>query len=144
MHRPCVYPQGWGVTQITYWQGCVARGLKPLPISNDFSSSKMADFDGFFKIFPNWDTFLRVFLPPKWQILPFLRNSNEMAPSSEDFFFFFTKMEPMSKDFWWKSTVAHLGSTFFGVCLNMWVTPPHRCLSSTTAVFILHDSWVIK
>ena len=39
---------------------CAARGLKPLPISMDFSPSKMADMT-IFKKFANRDPFLRVF-----------------------------------------------------------------------------------
>ena len=75
---------------------CAARGLKPLPISKDFSPSKNGRFDGFFEIFANPDTFLRVFPPQKRLILQFFKNFGAMGPSSKDFL---TNMGPLSKDF---------------------------------------------
>ena len=50
---------------------CEARGLKPLPISKDFSHSKTGWIDGFLEFFANWDPFVRVFLSQKRPILPF-------------------------------------------------------------------------
>ena len=97
----------------------MARGLKPLPISKDFSPSKNGWFDGFFEIFANRDPFLRVFLSQKRLILQFFRNFFEIEPSSKDFL---TKMGPMSKDFWWKTNPF---GRHIPVCLNMWVPPPH-------------------
>ena len=115
----CMKPGGGGVLE-WFLTGCAARGLKPLPISMDFSPSNNGWFNGFFEIFANRDPFLRVFLHQKGLILPF-------------FFFaifvkwdpllriFLTKMGPMSKDFCWKSNPF---GRHIPVCLNMWVPPP--------------------
>ena len=87
--------------------GCGARGLKPLPISRDFSPQKTADVPFFFffnfrkisllkkrlmflffffLIFANRDLFLRVFLPQSGRFLQLFCNFCEMGPSSKDFF----------------------------------------------------------
>ena len=71
---------GWG-TQIIFLQGCAPRGLKPLPISKDFSPSKIDWFDGFFKIFCK----LGLPVPQKWPILQIFHNFCEMGPTSKDF-----------------------------------------------------------
>ena len=70
-----------------FLMGCAARGLKPIPISKDFSlSKKRLILRFFFEIFINWDPFLRGFLPQKWLILQFYHNFCEMGPSTKDFF----------------------------------------------------------
>ena len=74
----CVLPQGGGCSN-HFLMGCAVRGLKPLPISKDFSPSKTADLtvfpravhisEGFstskmadFSIFMKWDPVLKDFL----------------------------------------------------------------------------------
>ena len=56
---------------LIYIPGCINQGMygprseTPTHICKDFSPSikKMADLTVFFKIFADWDPFLRVFLP---------------------------------------------------------------------------------
>ena len=45
------HPGGGGGYSIYFLTGCVVRGLKPLPISMDFSPSKNGWFDAFFQNF---------------------------------------------------------------------------------------------
>ena len=83
---------GGGVTQIIVQRGVRLQGLKPLPISKDFSPWL------FFEIFTNSDPFLRVFLPRKRLILPIFMKWDPLSR------IFWPKcMGPMLKDFWWKS-----------------------------------------
>ena len=52
----------WGKKGIWIMQ-CAVWGLKPLPVSKDFSPSKNSWFDCFLKFLQNPDPLLRVFLP---------------------------------------------------------------------------------
>ena len=87
---------------------CAAQGLKPLPLSKDFSHSKNGWIDSFLKFSQNRDPFLRVFLPQKWLILQFFRKFCEMGHSSK--YFFFTKMGPMCLRIFGEK-VTHLDGT---------------------------------
>ena len=76
---------GWEYSNY-FLTGCAGRGLKPLPISKDFSPlKKVADltFSKFYKSVP---ISLRAFLPQKWLILLFPPIFCEIGPSSKDFF----------------------------------------------------------
>ena len=66
--------------------GCAARGLKPLPISKDFSPSKNGWFKAFFRNFRKSEPISKGFSTSKWLILPFFCDFREMGPSSKDFF----------------------------------------------------------
>ena len=66
--------------------GCAARGLKPLPISKDFSTSKNGWFKAFFRNFRKSGPISKGFSTSKWLILQFFRDFCEMGPSSKDFF----------------------------------------------------------
>ena len=102
-HDKMLSTGGGGGTQIIFWQS--VRPKTPTHISEFFSLKNWLDYTGFFsKFFANQDPFLRVFLPQKRLILQFFC---KMGPFSLRIFL--TKIEPMSKDFWWK--VTHLGST---------------------------------
>ena len=117
----CVAIPGGGVAYSNYFlTGCAARGLKPLPISKDFSPSKNGWFKAvFFEIFANRDPFLRVFLRPQngW-FYHFLAIFAKWDPLLR---IFLTKMGPMSKDFCWKS---NLFGRHIPICLNMWIPHP--------------------
>ena len=102
--------------------GCAAWGLKPLPISKDFSPSKNGWFKAFFEIFANRDPFLRVFLPQNGWFYHFFAIFAKWNPLLR---IFLTKMGPMSKDFCWKSNPF---GRHIPVCLNMWVPPPRSIL----------------
>ena len=98
--------------------GCAAQGLKPLPISKDFSPSKNGWFKAFFRNFRNWDPFLRVFLPQNgWFYIFFFVIFAKWDPLLR---IFLSKMGPMSKDSCWKSNPF---GRHIPVCLNMWVPP---------------------
>ena len=90
-----------------FWTDCAAQGLKPLPISYDFSQSKSGWIDTFFEIFANRYPFLRVFLPQKWLILHSFCIFCEMGPSSKDFLW--PNWDPCLRIFGQK--VTHLGGT---------------------------------
>ena len=66
--------------------GCAARGLKPLPISKDFSPSKNGWFKAFFRNFRKSGPISKGFSTSKWLILQFFRDFCEMGPYSKDFF----------------------------------------------------------
>ena len=97
--------------------GCAARGLKPLPISKDFSPSKNGWFKAFFEIFANRDPFLRIFLPQNGWFYNFFAIFAKWDPLLR---IFLSKMGPMSKDFCWKSNPF---GRHIPICLNMWVPP---------------------
>ena len=97
--------------------GCAAQGLKPLPISKDFSPSKNSWFNGFFEIFANQDPFLRVFYLKMGWFYNFFAIFVKWDPLLR---IFLTKMGPMPKDFCWKSNPF---GRHIPVCLNMWIPP---------------------
>ena len=109
--------RGGGGYSNYFLMGCAARGLKPLPISKDFSPSKNGWFKAFFRIFANRDPFLRVFLPQNGWFYHFFVIFAKWDPLLR---IFLTKMGPMSKDFCWKSNPF---GRHIPVCLNMWVPP---------------------
>ena len=109
----------WGGTQVIFWWGYAARGLKPLSISKDFPSSRKGWFNFFLvEIFANQDPFLKVFLPQKNADFTFFFFFFAiLVNSSKDFL---TKMGPTSQYFWWKSSPF---GWHIPVCLNMWLPP---------------------
>ena len=109
----------WGGFSNYFLKECAARGLKPLLISKDFSHSKNGWIDSFLKIFTNWESFLRVFLPQKWLILPFFCKFCEMGSSYRDFFL--PKWDPCLRIFCEKVTPQF--GQHIPVCLNMQAPP---------------------
>ena len=125
---------GWGgINQIIFLTGCAARYLKPLPISKDFSPSKNG-----------W--FYRVFFPNFCKSGPISKGFSTPKMAGFTFFFalfikwdpllriFWTKMGPMSKDFWWK--VTHLGSTsLYALTCEYPPPPPMKLLCSNVNLY---------
>ena len=89
-----------GVLELFLNGGVRPQGLKPLPISKDFSPSKIADLTVFFfllKFFANLDPLKSFsYLKNGWSH-NFFWNFYEMGPFSQDFFVI--KIGPMSKRF---------------------------------------------
>ena len=127
-----LYRRKWGGegTRIIFLTECVARGPKPLPISKDFSYSKNGWLDSFFFSFRNF-----------CKLRPIYKGFSASKTADFTIFggifvkwdpplrIFLTKMEPMFKDFWWKSNPFR---QHIPVCLNMWVPPQDKmCLNLT-------------
>ena len=106
--------RGGGGTQIIFWQGCAARGLKPLPISKNFSPSKTADLTTFFEIFANRDPFLRVFYLKNSWFFNFFCSFCKMGLSSKDFL---TKMGSSSTQ--QNSSCSHCAVTILSSTRNL-------------------------
>ena len=64
-------PRGGGGYSNYFLTGCAARGLKPLPISKDFSPSKNGWFKAFFRNFRKSGPISKGFSTSKWLILRF-------------------------------------------------------------------------
>ena len=88
------YPCWWHVLKLLFDGVWGSSSETP----THFSPSKAADFYGFFpKIFANQDSFLRVFLLKNAWFYNFFKIFVKWDPLLR---IFFTKMGPMSKDFW--------------------------------------------
>ena len=113
--------RGGGGCSNHFLTGCVARGLKFLPISKDFSPSKNDWFDDFFRNFRNSGPILSFFFLRIGWFYFFLFcfcfcNFGEMGPSSKDFFWL--KCDPCLRIFG-----AYLFGRYIPECLNIWVSP---------------------
>ena len=75
---------GIGGNSDYFLTGCAARGLKPLPISKDFSPSKMTDLT--FWNFRKSESISKGFCTSKMANFTFFCNFCKMGPSSKDFF----------------------------------------------------------
>ena len=103
-----------------FWRGVRPEVWNPYPYLRIFLPQKTADLKLFFEIFANRDPFLRVFLPQNGWFYHFFAIFAKWDPLLT---IFLTKMEPMSKDFCWKSNSF---GRHIPVCLNMWVPPPGK------------------
>ena len=117
---------GGGEYSNYFLTGCEARGLKPLPISKDFSHSKNDWIDSFFfrnsrKSRPISKGLFR--LKTGW-FYTFFANFVKWDPPLS---IFLTKMGPMFKDFWWKSNPF---GWHIPICLIIWVPRGLQCHTS--------------
>ena len=122
-----------------FWMGggtqmCVARGLKPQPISKDFSQNKPW-FDHFFNFFCKLGPISKGFLPQKWLILQFFAILVKWDPLSR---ISLIKMGPCLRIF--DEKLTHLGSTSL-YALTCEYPPPLGVLNAQcqSRVYGLHN-----
>ena len=99
---------------------CGLRSETPTHYLKDFSSSRNGWFDCFFKIFKNWNPFLRGFHFKTADLYLFIYhfcNFHKMGLSFKDFLM---KMGPKSKDLLWKTNPF---GWHIPLHLNIWVPP---------------------
>ena len=119
----------WGGTQIIFWRGVRPEIWNPYPYLRGFFSLKNGWFDCFF-------FFLLLFF---WHFRKSGPISKHFSISKQLIFHFLkflwngtllrivlTKIEPLSKSFWWKSKPF---GRHIHVCLNMWIPSPSPNIS---------------
>ena len=103
-----------------FLMGCVARGLKPLPISKDFSPSKNGWFLGFFQNFRKLGSISKGFSTSKMADFTIFHKFCEIRPSFKDFFL--PKWDLCLRIF--DEKVIHLGDTSPYVLTCTYSPPP--------------------
>ena len=118
-----------GGTQIIFWPGVQLEVWNPNPYLWIVSLKKWLIWL-FFQNFCKFGPILKRFCTSKMvnftRFLQFLWNGTLFKG-----FFFLTKIEPMSKDFWWESNPFRW---FIPVCFNMWEPSPGSLKASKQVV----------